>query len=79
MFGWTRAEIGSPEDIAGRVLEMVNTGFVTGLGGVKVPIHAQTICVHSDTPNSAGIVRTIHEALAEAGVELKAPKNLVRQ
>lgn len=79
MFGWTRDEIGSPEDIAGRVLEVVRSGSVTGLGGVKVPIHAQTICVHSDTPNSAQIVRTINETLTDAGVELKAPHNLVRQ
>lgn len=74
MFGWTREEIGSPQDIADRVLELVATGSVTGLGGIKVPVKAQTVCVHSDTPNSPEIARTIRQTLEAKGVKLKAPE-----
>ena len=76
MFGWTQEEIGSAQDIANRVLELLKTGFVTGLGGIKVPVKAQTICVHSDTPRSTEIAKTIYDTLKEKGIQLRSPERM---
>lgn len=41
------------------VLEMLNLDVVTTISGKKVPIKADTFCVHSDTKNAVEIVRKL--------------------
>jgi len=38
--------------------------------GNELPIAAQSLCVHGDTPDAVGIARSIREALVAAGVSL---------
>ncbi len=58
--------------VAERVLSMATKGSVTSIDGVEVPINAQTICVHGDTPGAVAMIKKIREKLDAAGIEVKA-------
>lgn len=58
--------------IAERVLTMVKDKQVTSIDGAVVPISAQTVCVHGDTPGAVAMIKAIRTALEENGVTLKA-------
>ncbi len=58
--------------IADRVLTMVKDKQVTSIDGAVVPISAQTVCVHGDTPGAVAMIKAIRTALEEKGVTLKA-------
>lgn len=65
------AVIHEPAEVAARVLEMVQTGSVQSIDGEAVPIRAQTICVHGDTPGAVEMIRLIRSELEQAGVALR--------
>ena len=65
------AVIHEPAEVAARVLEMVQTGSVQSIDGETVPISAQTICVHGDTPGAVEMIRLIRSKLEQAGVVLR--------
>lgn len=58
--------------IAERVLAMVKDKQVTSIDGAVVPISAQTICVHGDTPGAVAMIKAIRTALEQSGIALKA-------
>ena len=58
--------------VAERVVAMVKDKAVTAIDGAVVPINAQTICVHGDTPGAVAMIKAIRKALDAAGVEVKA-------
>jgi UPF0271 protein len=45
---------------------------LTAFGGAEVQVHAQTLCIHGDTPGASRIVEGVAAALGAAGVTLKA-------
>jgi len=69
-----RKEIGAvlhdPNAIADRVVQMVSTGRVISLDGSHIDVHAESICVHGDSPGAVEIARTVRKSLLAAGVEL---------
>lgn len=74
MFDWNLSEAGgSPQAIGDRIARLVSEGKVVTIDGGLIDIEAQTVCVHSDTPDSPAIARSIVQALSDAGVKLKAP------
>ncbi|CZF80695.1 LamB/YcsF family protein [Grimontia celer] len=52
-----------PVYAAKRVLKAVEHGKVTANNGQEIPVVAQTICVHSDTPNAVDIAKAVNEVL----------------
>ena len=56
-----------------RVLRMLREGLVRAVDGRDIPIAADTICVHGDTPESAAFARQLRDSLAAAGVAVAAP------
>ena len=56
-----------------RVLRMLREGVVRAVDGRDIPIAADTICVHGDTPESVAFARQLRESLAAAGVAVAAP------
>ncbi|MCP4314576.1 MAG: 5-oxoprolinase subunit PxpA [Hyphomicrobiales bacterium] len=58
-----RHEAVDPELAAQKTVRAVAEGLVRSIGGIDIPVRAETICVHSDTPNAAIVARTIHAAL----------------
>jgi UPF0271 protein len=55
-----------PGDAARRVLRALHDGKVRTLDGHDVPVRAQSVCVHSDTPGSVAVARAVFEALQPA-------------
>lgn len=55
MFGWSLEEIGSPQTISESLVHL--------LENEQDAKQIDTICVHSDTPRAAAIVKAIHDVL----------------
>jgi len=53
-----------------QALRMVERGTVIASDGSEVPVNAQTICIHGDTPGSTDIAAAVAKLLREAGVKL---------
>lgn len=60
-----------PQKAAQRALQIVQTGTVKSVQGSEIAVNAKTICLHSDTPNSQRLARTVREELEKAGVRVK--------
>jgi UPF0271 protein len=71
-----RSEAGAlivdPDVVVGRVVEMVCDDRVSAIDGSVVPVTAETICVHGDTPQAAVLAARIRQALTAAGVSVRA-------
>jgi 5-oxoprolinase (ATP-hydrolysing) subunit A len=59
------------EAAAARVVKIVETGHVTSIGGKRIPIRADTVCVHGDTADAVAMARAVRHRLAEAGFTLR--------
>jgi len=66
------AVLDDPAAVAAQALAIVR-GSVTAVDGSTVRLRADSICVHGDLPGAAARARAVREALASAGVELRAP------
>ena len=53
-----------PRVAADRAIRAVTEGLASSIAGVDIMVRAETICVHSDTPNAVAIVRAVREALS---------------
>jgi UPF0271 protein len=53
-------------------LNIVQRSAVIARDGSEVPINAQTICIHSDTPGAPEIAAAVAGTLRRAGVTLSA-------
>ncbi|MGN8048489.1 LamB/YcsF family protein [Curtobacterium sp. 22159] len=57
------AVLHDPDVIAERVLRMVTDGTVTAVDGSEVPVGADSVCVHGDTPDAVAMARAIRALL----------------
>lgn len=53
----------APADAAARAKRAAERGVVRSIGGHDVPVRADTICVHSDTPGAVAVARAVRDAL----------------
>lgn len=58
------------DEVAQRSIRMVTEGKVTAITGDEVALSADTLCLHSDTPNSIRLASYIRSALEAEGVEI---------
>ena len=73
MFGTSLDDLGgTPDSVGERIAKLIRTGNLPSIDGKEIQPVFKTICVHSDTPNSAEIASAIRKALENEGVELKA-------
>ena len=64
------------EDLAAVVVQvrrMVGEGMVIATDGTRVPITADTVCVHGDGPHAVEFARGLRKELTAAGIVLRAP------
>ncbi len=54
-----------PKRAAERALRAVKEGVAASVGGSDVRIRADSICVHSDTPNAVAVAQAVKTAVAE--------------
>ena len=59
-------------EVVTRVVRMVTEKTVVAITGKVIPIQAQTICVHGDTPGAVDMVKAIRAALEKENVKLRA-------
>jgi 5-oxoprolinase (ATP-hydrolysing) subunit A len=52
-----------PEQAAARCVRAIREGLTRSLGDKDVKVRADTICVHSDTPNAITIARAVRDAV----------------
>ena len=66
------AVLSDPAEVARRVVQMVTEGHVEAVDGSRVPLEADSVCVHGDSPGAVQMAEQVREALGAAGVELAA-------
>ena len=59
------------DQIAERMLQLVQTGEVESITGQRIRLQADSICVHGDSPGAVEMARSIRQRLAQAGVSLQ--------
>lgn len=65
------AVIEDPRQVAERVVGIVRERRVAAVDGGVVPLDAQTICVHGDTPGAERLAAAIRARLRAEGIEVK--------
>lgn len=58
------------EDVLTQIFEMVIEESVSTYSGKKLPIQADTICLHSDTKGAQELARNIHQFLKNHGIRI---------
>jgi 5-oxoprolinase (ATP-hydrolysing) subunit A len=66
------ALIRDPAEAGRQALSIVQRGIVVACDGSEIPINAQTICIHGDTPGAPEIAAVVARTLRQAGVTLSA-------
>jgi UPF0271 protein len=66
------ALLDAPDRAAQQALAIALGHRVVASDGSELPLVAQTICVHSDTPGAAAIAREVNRRLKAAGVHIQA-------
>ncbi|WP_406683507.1 5-oxoprolinase subunit PxpA [Seonamhaeicola sp. MEBiC1930] len=65
------ALIDDAKNMIKHVLTMVKQKKVQTVAGNKIPIIAQTICCHSDTPNAITLVKKLHTELEKEAIKIQ--------
>jgi len=52
-----------PAEAAARCLRAIREGVTRSTGGVDIRLRADSICVHSDTPNAAAVAAAVRDAV----------------
>ena len=66
------ALIRDEDAMVAQVLSIVQRGVVRTAAGTEVPVVADTICLHGDTPEAVAFAERLRKELTVAGVALKA-------
>jgi UPF0271 protein len=66
------ALVTSPSAVAMRVQHLITTSTVRAVDGSDVSINCATICIHSDTPGAAALLRAAREGLTMSGVSIES-------
>jgi len=67
------AVIGDANAVVAQVRQVVRDGLVTATDGTKVPLTADTVCLHGDGPNAVFFANRLKTELKKAMIEFKAP------
>ncbi len=59
-------------EIADRAVRLAQAGEIVAADGTIIRTEARSLCIHGDTPDAVAIARAVRDALASAGVEIRA-------
>jgi UPF0271 protein len=62
------AVLHNADDIARRVVRMLQSGEVISITGKTIKMRMDTVCIHGDTPGAVNIARTLRKALKDNGI-----------
>jgi len=60
------------DEIAARMLRLVQDGALPATDGSLIAIEAESICVHGDSPDAVRIAQRLHQHLRQSGVDVCA-------
>ena len=66
------AVLEDPEAAAAQAVRIAVDHRVRAIDGTLVKVHADTLCIHGDTPGAVGLARAVRHALERAGVQVKS-------
>ena len=66
------ALVQDPQAVAARASRMARERTVVSVDGTTVPVAADTICIHGDTPGAAALAAAVRARLAADGVWVRA-------
>ena len=61
--GWPVASTTYSSEAAEKAVRAIKEGKVKSIGGKDIAVRADTICVHSDTPNAVDITQAVRAAV----------------
>lgn len=64
------AVLDDPRVVAARVVRLVTERRITAVDGADVEVHAESVCVHGDSPGAVAMAAAVRDALVDAGVAL---------
>ncbi len=64
------AMITDEDEAVRRVVAMVKKGTVTAITGKEIPLQADSVCVHGDSPKALNFVQKIRTAFQAAGIQI---------
>jgi UPF0271 protein len=67
------ALITDPAMAASQAVRIATSRDALAVGGARLTVAADTICIHGDTPGALAIARAVRGALESAGVEVRRP------
>jgi UPF0271 protein len=67
------AMVEDANEAVARALAMVEQGHVVSLSGKRLPVSADTLCLHGDQPGAVAFAKAIRKAFAERNVGIAAP------
>ncbi len=62
------AVLHNADDIARRVVRMLQSGEVISIAGKTIKMRMDTVCIHGDTPGAVNIARVLRKALKDNGI-----------
>ena len=65
--------IEDPQASVKHVLGMIEEGTVISLNGKRVPVAADTLCLHGDQPGAVVFAQTLRKVFTEKGITVVAP------
>lgn len=66
------AVLHDPDEVAERMLRLVQTGELASITGKTIRLEAGSICVHGDSPGAVEMARRVRARLSQEGVSLRA-------
>jgi UPF0271 protein len=64
------AVVHDTDTVVARALRMVTTGSVMAIDGTSIPVRADSLCVHGDTPGAVALVQALRTHLDQHGVRV---------
>jgi 5-oxoprolinase (ATP-hydrolysing) subunit A len=64
------ALVTDPDEAAEQAVRIARDHSVVAADGTRVPVRADTLCLHGDTPGAAAIARRIHERFRAEGIRI---------
>lgn len=66
------AVLHEPAQVAEHVLRMATDGRIRAVDGSIIPVRAESICVHGDSPGAVAMAGSVREALLDAGLTIRS-------
>ena len=67
------AMIEDAQEAVQRALAMIEAGYVTSLSGKRVPVSADTLCLHGDQPGAVAFAQALRQAFDGNDIRIAAP------